>query len=118
VKQIGIATIVASALAFVPAVASAIELGSTGWRVQNDECNIVAIQFMSDGTAIIYDGVTEDGESGLWALDGNKLTLDYDNWYGGLEGIVASDTRIEASETWRDENTQTVQTDPCVREIE
>ena len=110
----------AAAIAFVvnygPAWAD--DLGDTSWDTVNDACNIDGIDFYSDGTADIYDFVNDDEDTGHWHMEGSTLTVEYDNWYGGIEGTVLDGKRIEATETWQDDETNEMHHDPCIFEIE
>jgi hypothetical protein len=93
------------------------ELGGTSWFTTNDACDIDEIDFSSDGTATIYDIFSDDSDTGHWTLAGEKLTVDYDGWFGGIEGTVG-EKRIEAVETWRSDKTKEVHHDPCIFELE
>jgi len=42
--------------------------------------------------------------------------LKYDSWFGGIEGSIYDGNRLEATETWRSKETQTVYNDPCIFE--
>jgi len=91
------------------------DLAGTAWLATNDACSIDEIDFASDGTAAAYDMFADDEGTAHWTLDGGKLTVDYDDWYGGIEGTVRS-KRLEAVETWRSEKTKEVHHDPCIFE--
>ena len=93
------------------------DLGGTAWLATNDTCLIDEIDFASDGTATAYDMFADDEGTGHWTLDGENLTVDYDDWYGGIEGTVSA-KRLEAVETWRSEKTKEVHHDPCIFELD
>jgi hypothetical protein len=99
-----------------PALAD--DLDDTSWDTVNSACSIDGIDFYGDGTADIYDLVNDDEDTAEWSVDGTKLTIDYDNWVGGIEGTVFDGERIEATETWQDADTDEMHHDPCILEIE
>ena len=103
---------IGASLAAGPARAQA-DLGGTTWDATNDACGIDGIDFASDGTATIYDLMNDDEETAHWTMDGNALHLKYDSWYGGIEGTLTDDGRLEATDTWRSKDTQEVHNDPC-----
>ena len=108
VIAVGASVVVAS-----PAKAQS-DLGGTSWDATNDACDIDGIDFRSDGTASVYDLMADDEDTAHWTLDGNTLHLKYDGWYGGIEGSIYDDNRLEATETWRSKETQEIHNDPCI----
>ncbi len=97
-------------------VAPLADLGGTSWDSKNDACDIDGIDFRSDGTASVYELMNGDEDTAHWTLDGNALHLTYDSWYGGIEGSIDSDGRLETTETWRSKETQEIHNDPCIFE--
>jgi hypothetical protein len=113
-------TLIAAALALAlagVAHAEVPELGGTEWYASNDSCGIDEIDIDSDGTATVYDIFGEDEDTAHWTLKGDELSIEYDGWYGGIEGIVSGKT-FEAVETWRSDKTKEVHHDPCIFEMD
>jgi hypothetical protein len=112
------AAAIALAIGCGPVRAASTDIGETTWYAVNDACGIDAIDFYSDGTADIYDLVSDDSDTARWHLDGTTLTIEYDSWYGGIEGTVFDGQRIEGTETWQDADTLETHHDPCIFEID
>lgn len=100
-----------------PSLADPPDLGGTSWTTSNDACGLDGLEFSSDGTVDVYDFAEDNDETGKWTLTGDRLSIEYDNWYGGIEGTVY-EKRIEATETWRSDETNEVHHDPCIFELD
>ncbi len=101
-----------------PARAQSTDMANTTWYAVNDACYVDSIDFYDDGTADINDFADDDADTGQWTLAGDRLTIEYDNWYGGIEGTVLDGGRIEATETWQDADTNEIHHDPCIFEMD
>jgi hypothetical protein len=93
-----VALLAAASFHGVPA-AAADELGGTGWASTGSDCPIDEISFHNDGTLSAYD-VNDDNDTGTWSVDGDTLTIRYDNWPGGETGKITGDT-IATTVTWK-----------------
>jgi hypothetical protein len=102
-----------SGIAAAQTAAPQSDLGGTSWTASNDSCDL-GVDFRSDGTADILAMSNADSDTAHWTLDGDSLHLKYDTWYGGIEGTLYGDNRIEATQAWRSKETQVVHNDPCI----
>jgi len=105
-------------VAWSGARAAADDLGGTEWDSTNHDCGIDEIDFDSDGSAHVYDYVSEDDDTGKWSVRGNRLHIDYDTWEGGIDGQFTDASHIEGTETWRDEKTHELNHDECNFELQ
>ncbi len=97
--------------------AASADLGGTEWDSTNNECGIDEIDFDSDGSAQVFDFVSEADDTGQWSVRGNRLHIDYDTWEGGIDGQFTDGTHIAGTETWRDEKTHELNHDECDFEL-
>ncbi|HVZ13458.1 MAG TPA: hypothetical protein VG894_03270 [Bauldia sp.] len=97
--------------------AAADDLGGTEWYSTNDDCGIDEIDFESDGTMHAYDFFSEDDDTGEWSIQGNRIHIEYDSWYGGIDGQFTDGSHIAGTETWKDEKTKAVERDECDFEL-
>jgi len=117
-QRLLLAASLAFAVAGGPARAQPTDLNNTTWYAINDACYVDSIDFYDDGTADISDFVDDDYDTARWSLEGDRLTVEYDSWYGGIEGTVFNGERIEATETWQDDESGALHHDPCIFEID
>lgn len=116
IRILAVIAISAMAVLSEAALARSTDVAGTSWTSTNDACDVDGIDFRSDGTADVYALVSEDQDTAHWTLDGNTPHLKYDSWFGGIEGSIYDGNRLEATETWRSKETQTVYNDPCIFE--
>jgi hypothetical protein len=113
-----VAVALGAASLFVARGATAADLGGTEWDSTNSTCGIDEIDFDSDGSAHVYDYVSDDDDTGTWTTNGDRVHIDYDTWYGGIDGSFTDDEHFEGSETWRDDKTHAVKRDECDFELQ
>ena len=93
------------------------DLGGTSWEADqllDVECYLT-VTFHADGTATVDITDIHPAWEAHWTMDGDKLHLTYDRYYGGIDGTRSSTDRrhIDGTETTRDKDTKEVQTVPC-----
>ena len=98
-RWFAIAAIVAGVFC-APGHAAEMDLAGTDWDATND-CNFDGMGFSPGGVVDIYDTAHNDHDTASWTLDGNKLSVKFETWYGGFEGYVRADGQeIMGEETW------------------
>ncbi len=84
-------------------------LGGSHWK-GDESCG--SIYFSDDGTGVVVESF---GSTTIqWSLKGDSVHVDFDNWYGGIDGVIREGKRLDAIETWKPDTSQQVMHDNCV----
>ena len=93
--------------------------GHSSWSRPSDIGCGIYLNFNPDGTATVSEasptgsGLSHGGTA-HWTLDGSVLDLKFDNWYGGIDGVIFNGNQIRANETYQDKQTQDVRHRSCL----
>ena len=119
-KELAAAIAIGAALMFSAGTRAfaASDLDGTTWYATNDDCSVDEVDFDADGSAYIYDYLGDDEDTGRWTLNGQSLHVEYDTWYGGIDGKFIDAGHMEGTDTWREDKTSTVHHNHCEFEMD